>query len=208
MSDQLEPIHKVELALLRAEHQKKFQVQIDYIKEKIGPGVEYRNAVARVVVSPRGAYYELLDLPEEFSGGISDAVEVRFISTEEAVDLFTRAVGECGQATPENTRQICVMALYTRTGVADRKNCFLHDYQPQAANASAVVLGKFRPGVLPLFFKLKFDTDGASGLLGMSRGVVFCLASAGERNLLVRIPYDADPNLIDLAQQANNITVQ
>ena len=39
--DELDPLHKVELAMLRAEHQKQYQTMIAYVKEKVGAGVEY-----------------------------------------------------------------------------------------------------------------------------------------------------------------------
>ena len=75
MDDQLDPLQKLELAMLRAEHQKKFQVMIAYIKEMVGEGIEYRNGIVRVVVSETGAYYELTDLPEEFFGAVGEEVQ-------------------------------------------------------------------------------------------------------------------------------------
>jgi len=54
MDDQLDPLQKVDLAMLRAEYQKRYQAMISYIKEKVGNGVEYRNAVARIIVSDTG----------------------------------------------------------------------------------------------------------------------------------------------------------
>ena len=40
MDDKLDPLQKVEIALLRAEYQKRFQVMINYIKEGVGEGIE------------------------------------------------------------------------------------------------------------------------------------------------------------------------
>ena len=62
MNDEITPSEKVDLAIIRAAHQKKYQAMIDYIKGRVGDGTEYRNGVARVVVSDNGAYCELTDL--------------------------------------------------------------------------------------------------------------------------------------------------
>jgi len=186
--------------MLRAEHQKRFQTMIAYIKEKVGEGVEYRNAVARVVVSDHGAYYELNDLPEEFSGAAGPEVTHRFISPAEAIDLLAHAVGSTSLATRDNTRHMSVLALYTRRGIVDRKNCYVYDCRvdPEASSLSPLTIGAFQPGVMPLFFKVKIDADFAAEVFGMSRGLVFCIANAGDRHLLIRVPYDGD-QVVDLA---------
>ena len=38
--DELDPLHKVELAMLRAEYQKRYQTMVAYLKEQIGEGTE------------------------------------------------------------------------------------------------------------------------------------------------------------------------
>src|SRR5690242_6085899 len=136
MDDQLDPLHKMELALLRAEHQKRYQALIAYLKEKVGEGIEYRNDVVRVVVSDAGAYYELNDLPEEFSGAVGEQVERRFLAPQEAVALLTRVVEAAREVVPDTTRQLSVLVLYTRRGLVDRKNCYVFDYHPESRGAA------------------------------------------------------------------------
>jgi hypothetical protein len=202
MDDQFDPLQKVELALLRAEHQKKFQVMINYLKEQVGEGIEYRNEVVRVVVSDNGAYYELSDLPEEFSGATGDQIQRSFVTPEEAIALLTRAAEATKRTELETTRQFSIIALYTRRGLVDRKNCYVYEFQraDHASPRPPLEVGTFQPGVMPLFFKVKMDADFAPEVLGIPRGIVFCMANAGDRHLLIRIPYDGDQvvNLTDL----------
>ena len=193
MDDKLDPLQKVEIALLRAEYQKRFQVMIDTVKRLVGEGIEYRNTVVRVVVSETGAYYELTDLPEEFCGAVGDDLERRFVAPAEAVALLKRAVEAASGATSENTRHLSILTLYTRRGLVDRKNCFLFDYTPDDTRSRApVVIGKFQPDVMPLFFKVKMEADFAEEVLGFQGGLVFCMANAGDRHLLIQVRHTGD----------------
>lgn len=208
MDDQLDPIHKVELAMLRVEHQKQFKTMIDFVKEKVGEGIEYSNNVARIVVSEQGAYYELLDLPEDFSGAAGDQVERRFVTPKEVTDLLALAVDATKKVNRSNTRHLSILILYTRRGIVDRKNCYVFDFKPDP-DASIVLptqVGKFQPGVMPLFFKVRMDTDFAHDVLDMGRGLVFGIANAGDRNLLIRIPFEGEP-LVDLNNLPTTNTV-
>lgn len=188
MDDKLDPLQKVELALLRAEYQKRFQVMINTIKEMVGEGIEYRNAVVRVVVSETGAYYEFNDLPEEFCGAVGEDLERRFVAPDEAIALLTRAVEAAGRATPRNTRRLSILALYTRRGLVDRKNCFLFDYTPDGVSSRPPdIIGTFQPEVMPLFFKIRMDAAEAEEATGLPGGLLFCMANAGDRHLLIRV---------------------
>lgn len=191
MDEQFDPLQKVELAMLRAEHQKRFQTQIALLKERVGEGIVYRNDVVQVVVSEEGAYYELNDLPEEFGGAAGEHVERHFLSEPAATELLRRTVELLPRAGAGNTRHISVLVLYTRRGLADRKNCYVFEYRPdeQTPDRPPLVIGKFRPGVMPRFFKLKVDANFAREALDMERGMVFCMANAGDRHLLIRVPF-------------------
>jgi hypothetical protein len=191
MDETFDPIQKVDLAMIRAEHQKRFQIQIALLKERVGEGTTYRNSVAQVVVSEEGAYYELNDLPEEFGGAAGENVNYRFVTESEAAAHLDRAVDALPRANWENTRHISVFALYSRRGLADRKNCYVYEFRPEeyAPERPPLVIGTFQPGVMPLFFKVKIDADFAQEALGMERGMMFCMANAGDRNLLVRAPF-------------------
>ena len=191
MDEPFDPLQKVELAMLRAEHQKRFQTQISLLKERVGEGIAYRNGVVEVVVSEDGAYYELNDLPEEFGGAAGENVERHFITESEAIALLKRTLDTLPRANAENTRHISVFVLYTRRGLADRKNCYVFEYRPEeyTPERPPLVIGQFQPDVMPLFYKLKIDSNLAEDALGMERGMVFCMANAGDRNLLIRAPY-------------------
>ena len=120
MEEPFDPMQKVELAMLRVEHQKRFQTQIALIKERVGEGVVYRNDVVTVVVSEAGAYYELIDLPEEFGGASGAHLDRHFLTEAEATALLERTINALPQADVTNTRHVSVLILYTRRGLADR----------------------------------------------------------------------------------------
>ena len=195
--------------MLRAEYQKRYQTMVAYLKAQIGEGTEYRNAVARAVVSPNGAYYELNDLPEEFMGAAGDEVTYRFIAPAEANALLARAVEAIDRITTENTRHMSLFVLYSRRGLVDRKNCYLYDCRidENVVHPAPYVLGAFQPQKLPLFYKIKIDADFAPEVLEMARGIVFCLANVGDRHLQVRIPYAGD-QVIDLNEVPTTGTIQ
>lgn len=191
MEDTFDPLQKVDLAMLRAEHQKRYQTQIALLKERVGEGILYRNGVVQVVVSDEGAYYELNDLPEEFGGAVGEHIERHFLAESEAIALLKRTVDSLSKANSENTRHISVFALYTRRGLADRKNCYVFEYRPEeyAPDRLPLRIGQFREDVMPLFYKLKIDADFAAEAIDMPRGMVFCMANAGDRHLLIRVPF-------------------
>jgi len=207
--EELDPLQKVDLAMLRAEHQKRFQTMITYLKQKIGEGIEYRNAVAIAVISEQGAYYQLTDLPEEFAGAAGDDIEHSFLTTEEALKILSEAASITRNTSKETTRHYSLLALYSRRGIIDRKNCYLYDFRSRDDIAPPVVLeiGSFRPEQMPLFFKIKADSAFAARNSGVQAGISFCLANAGDRHLLVHIPYSGD-QVTDLSESLDTTTIQ
>ena len=195
MEDQLDPIQKVELALLRAEYQNRHAASIAFVKQQVGEGVTYENSAVRVVVSERGAYYELKDMPEEFFGIAADDDDepnlVRaFVTQGEALEMIFRVNDAIERVTSENTRLFTMMVLYTRSGIIDRKNCFIYHYQNDHSGKAPVptVVGFYNPVRMPLFYKIRMEGALAQEVLGVSRCVVFCMANAGDRHLMVTLP--------------------
>jgi hypothetical protein len=207
--DELDPLQKVELAMLRAEYQKRYQTMIAYLKAKIGEGTEYRNAIARVVISPQGAYYELNDLPEQFLGAAGNSVTHHFVAPIEAQALLERAAAATAQVNSRNTRLMSILALYSRRGLVDRKNCYSYEfrYEEETIHPEPTILGMLQPGVTPLFYQIKIDADFAPAVLQMPRGVVFCIAHVGDRSLIVRIPSEGE-QVIDLNEIPTTGTIQ
>ncbi len=194
MDDLFDPMQKLELALLRTEHQNRYQLQINMVKELVGEGIEYENSVVRIVVSDVGAYYELKDLPEDFTGGIGDDMNRNFLSQKEAVTLLSRLFDARKRITLKNTRQFILMVIYTRTGIIDRKNCYIYDHRVNQWNDKdkPFEIGHFQPGVMPLFFKIRIDADFGEELIGFKRGISFCMANAGDRHLILRLPNEGE----------------
>ncbi len=191
MDDQLDPLQKVDLAMLRAEYQKRYQAMISYIKERVGNGVEYRNAVARIIVSDTGAYCELNDLPENFYGTLGDEVEQRFLTQKQALELLNRVYTAIPSVDAENTRSFSIFALYSRRGIVDRKNCYVYEFNREQPHQPAEI-GAFLPKTLPLFFKINLDSDFALNTIEVKRGIIFCLTTAGDRHIMIRIPFKGE----------------
>jgi hypothetical protein len=210
VDDQLEPREKLELAMLRAEHQKKFQMMIDFIKEQVGGGLEYANSLARFVVSEAGAYYELIDLPEEFAGACGPGVEHSFITQIEAIRLIEDAARTAEAAASTAERQLQILALYTRRGLVDRKNCYVVDYaRGSTYRPGQNVTGEVKHGIMPLFFKIKLDAgaDELAAPIGMNHCILVCIVTSGDRFPLIRIRLDSE-HTTDLISISRARTVQ
>jgi hypothetical protein len=189
---------RLDLTMLRAEARRKFQVMIDYIKQQVGSGCEYSNELVRVVVSERGCYYEFLDMPEEFSGALGTGFVHHFCGTGYGLHLMEQIQQMVLAISEENTRQLSVLAIYDRETLFTREGSYIYHRiarGPEACGPTTV--GYYRPGVLPLFFKMKADSDLAVPVLGTPKGVLFFVANLTDQHLLVRIPH-AGPGVTDL----------
>lgn len=189
---------RTQLAMLRAEARRKFQVMIDYIKEQVGSGSEYRNELVRVVVSERGCYYEFLDMPEEFSGALGTGFVHDFVGWERGIELMAQIQEMVLASSEDNTRQLSVLAVYDRETLFTRDGTYIYHqvaHGPEACGPTSI--GHYRPGVLPLFFKMKADSELAVPVLGTPKGVLFFVANLTDQHLLVTIPH-AGPGVTDL----------
>lgn len=179
-----------------------YQMMIDYIKDQVGEGREYINDLVRVVLSDRGCYYEFRDLPEEFSGAVGSGFRYEFVGTRKGLDLL-RAIHELALG-PESaeTHEISLMAIYAWDGMFRPEDTFIYHWRRyQGEQDGPVMIGIYRPEVLPIFFKLKVDSDLAEPLLGARKGVLFFVANLSDQHLLVRIPHHG-PGVADLNEVA------
>lgn len=179
-----------EMSQSRLEAPEGYQVMIDYVKAQVGEGQEYLNDLVRVVLSERGCYYEFRDMPEEFSGAVGAGFRHEFIGTQPGLDLL-QAVYDIalGPETPD-THEISLMVIYGWDGLFRREDAFIYHWSRDAEEEEGPdVVGVYRPHVLPLFFKLKVDSDLAEPLLGARRGVLFFVSNLTDQHLLVRIPH-------------------
>ena len=206
MEDQLDEREKVDVALVRAEHQKQFQALMDYVKSGVGEGYEYRNDVARVVVSSRGAYADVIDLPEEFIGAISSNIMRNFLSDSEARDLVTRVAGTIPFAAAGEAAHFSLFVLYSRRGLVDGKGCFIYEAPGIGHESTGITIGQFRPETVPLFYKFRVDAPFAADLIGTTAGIVFGMANAGDRHLLVTVPLDSG-EVTDLGRPTGTVTI-
>ena len=187
-----------ELPLPQGDAQSHYQVMIDYIKDQVGEGREYINDLVRVVLSDRGCYYEFRDMPEEFSGAVGGGFRHEFVGTQQALALL-KSLHEMahGPETAE-TREISLMVIYGWDGIFKREDTFIYHWVRRGGEEEGpMMLGTYRPDALPLFFKLKVDSELAEPLLGARKGVIFFVANLSDQHLLVRIPHQG-PGVTDL----------
>lgn len=190
------------LALLRAEARRKYQVMIDYIKAQVGEGCEYLNDLVRVVLSERGCYYEFRDMPEEFSGAVGSGFRHEFIGSAQATEVLAKIQQMVEMSDESNTREMALLVVYSREGLYNREETYIYHQSAEEESEEAIgplTSGRFQAGVLPLFFKLKVDSELALPLLGARRGVLFFVANLTDQHLLVRIPHEG-VGITDLSQ--------
>ncbi len=165
-----------EYAALRASHQDRHGLTIAYIKKRVGEGAEYANDIARAVVSPQGGYYQLAEMPEEFSGALGAGVSHRLVADAEAwetlhqVQTLVTAIQQGTQA----VRSVSLYAVYAGGSLRTRRRMFVFD---QRAGEEPFAHGVWQPEALPRFFKMRLDCGDAPGAaaLGLTQGVLFFL---------------------------------
>jgi len=183
---------------VRTEPRQDYQVMIDYIKDQIGEGREYTNDLVRVVLSDRGCYYEFRDMPEEFSGAVGSGFRYEFLGTQASRDLLDAIHDLVMGPGTADTNEISLMVIYGWDGLFKREDVFVYHWTRHGSEEEGpAMMGLYRPGALPLFFKLKVDSDLAEPLLGTRKGVLFFVANLSDQHLLVRIPHQG-PNVTDL----------
>jgi hypothetical protein len=175
---------------LRSDSRHSYQVMIDYIKDQVGDGQEYLNDLVRVVLSERGCYYEFRDMPDEFSGAVGSGFRHQFVGTKEALDLLEEIHEMALGPETADTNEISLMVIYGWDGLFRREDAFIYQWSRHGGvEEGPGVVGVYRPRVLPLFYKLKVESDLAEPLLGAQRGVLFFVANLTDQHLLVRIPH-------------------
>jgi hypothetical protein len=171
---------------------------IEYIKDQVGEGREYVNNLVRVVLSERGCYYEFRDMPEEFSGAVGSGFRHDFVGTQDGLELLRKAHSLALEPETANTLEISLMVIYAWDGLFRREDAFIYHWvRGTREDEGPVMVGNFRPDVLPLFFKIKVDSDLAEPLLGIRKGVLFFVANLTDQHLAVRIPH-VGPGVTDL----------
>lgn len=194
--DDATPLQKVELALLRSEHQKRYLARIATLKDRVGAGVEYHNRAARAIVSGSGAYCELLEIPEEFVGAAGAGLQIELATTEALLRHLSETVAVAQGMGAAGDGAISLFLLYEPAGVWDRRYCY--SFRSGASGDQGMVtFGAYRPDTVPLFFKSRIAlAAGSTGRPGTA-GLTFGLAHVAEAHLIVRAPF-AGGQIVDL----------
>jgi hypothetical protein len=174
------------------------QVMIDYIKDQVGSGSEYTNDLVRVVLSDRGCYYEFRDLPEEFSGAVGSGFRYEFVGSQQGLELVNAVHDIALGPESADTHEMSLMAIYGWDGVFKPDETFLYHWRKYGCEEEGPMMsGIFRPTVVPIFFKLKADSDLVEPILGTRKGVLFFVANLSDQHMLVKIPHHG-PGVTDL----------
>ncbi len=167
-----------------------YQVMIDYIKDQVGNGSEYTNDLVRVVLSERGCYYEFRDLPEEFSGAVGSGFRYEFIGTSKGLDIVRKVHDLAMGPESADTHELSLMVIYDWDGIFKPEDTFIYHWRSYGCEEEGpTMMGIFKPDILPIFFKLKADSDLVEPLLGTRKGVLFFVANLSDQHLLVKIPH-------------------
>ena len=160
---------------VRAAHSDRHGLAIAYIKKRVGAGTEYRNEVARAVLSDAGGYCQLAEMPEEFAGALGAGVTHRLIAPAQAQALLTQVQGfiESVLSGTGAVRAASLYALYPGGSLRLRRALFVLDQRPGEAPFAH---GQWQPGVLPRFLKLRLDCGGCPAPPGLPEGTSFLLA--------------------------------
>ena len=162
---------------VRAAQSERHGLAIAYIKKQVGVGTEYRNEVARAVVSESGGYYQLAEMPEEFAGALGGGVSHRLVSPPDALALLSemQALIEGILTGTQAVRAASLYALYAGGSLRSRRGMFVLD---QKAGEMPFSQGRWQPNTLPRFLKLRLDcgVQPAPPALGLTQGVLFLLA--------------------------------
>jgi hypothetical protein len=198
--EELNPAQRLQLDALGEEYYLRYGTAVELIKAQVGKGEEFGNAVAKAVISSNGAWCQCVDLPMEFTGLAGGPVEHRFVSDETALRLLDRLNEYAARVNPLTTRHFSLLVLYARTGIVDGRNAYVfHHRSASGMTRRPLQIGTYRPGEMPLFFRCRLDDDSAHADIPLRRGVIFCLAGIGERNLLAVMPYEGE-ELHDLSE--------
>lgn len=166
-----------ELDLVRAAQSERHGLAIAYIKKQVGAGTEYRNEVARAVLSASGGYYQLAEMPEEFAGALGGGVSHRLVAPSDALALLRQMQVFIEQilAGTQTVRAASLYALYAGGSLRSRREMFVLD---QKAGELPFSHGKWQPDILPRFLKLRLDcgSQPPPPALGITSGVLFLLA--------------------------------
>lgn len=142
----------------RADSQERHGLGVAYVRKAVGPGTEYRNAVARAVISEQGGYYQLQEMPEEFCGVVGGLTH-RLIGPDEARATLRRLenliFGVLRGALP--ARALSLYALYEGGSLRERRGMFLCDWA--AGGPPPFLHGALEADALPLFFKVRVHLD-------------------------------------------------
>ncbi len=209
MAGELDPSERLAVDQLHEQYQRRYGVGVEYIKSEVGPGDEYSNQAARVVISSNGAWFECIDLPMEFSGTAGTQVAYHFVTETEALAVLTSLYGVVPHVASSNTRRFSLFAIYERTGIADGRAVYAYhtSFDHDGVDRRAQVVGNYRPGILPLAYRSRIDSDLEIDNVPFHRGVVFCLTGIAERTLLVHMPYDGS-DIRDLGYSPENPVTQ
>jgi hypothetical protein len=190
--DEINSAQRLQLDVLEEEYRRRHGVAVEWLKAEIGEGDVFENDVARALLSEKGAWFECIDLPMEFSGAAGGPCDHRFISDNEMTAL-TETLRSIAEEEPgDGLVSFSLLVLYGRSGVADDRAAFV--YQMRRGGDGELLrpvrAGAIQPERMPRLVRCSIDLKVEIQGIPLRRGVIVCLGGIGERNLLVLMQHE------------------
>jgi len=169
---------------------------IQLIKDAIGEGAEYTNGLVRIILSPKGGYYEFKEMPEEFSGWVGPSGQYESVDSKVGMELVGSAYNIISSLSRDNTSELQIITC-SGNKLETAQICIVNfdkDFDPPIT----ALRGDLPRETLPTFMKIKGQSELLLPLLGCNEGLIVFASYVSDQHLLIKVPADINP--VDLAK--------
>ncbi|OGD57321.1 hypothetical protein A2V71_00655 [Candidatus Berkelbacteria bacterium RBG_13_40_8] len=169
--------------------------EIKEMLRRIGPGVEYNNGFAKVLISKNGGYCQLIDVPWEFSSWLSSEGPAHtFVDTKTAWDIYRAIMENLEMLTTENTCHFDLLVIYNRN-LTEENAVFAYQYLVNEGVADIDSFGKLQPENLPVFLKLKAESELLAPFCHNKIGILIMIPYLTDQHMTIAWSFDEKANL-------------
>ncbi len=178
-----------------------WEKQIKEMVFLIGPGIEYNNGFAKVVISDNGGYCQVVDWPWEFSGWLnSEGLAHTFIDTRTAWDIYKAAIETLEKLTLENTRYFELLAFYNRD-LQEEDGIFLYRFSA-IGGEDVNSIGTKQPQKLPDYLKMRAVSELFTPFVKTQTGSLIMIPYLTDQHMVIAWSFEGevDINCNEIAQ--------
>lgn len=176
-----------EFERLRAKARKKYQIQIDYIKSRVG-GREFtvETGLLSFCRTEVGFWCQFKEVPEEFTGALGSEIIYENIGSSESHEFLAKIQSWMKDVSPDNTHVFEVLAFYGLDySNLDEQFWYQYPYEDQEIAFSAGIIQK----QLPLYLKARIDSNLLVPTFGIQSWVLVFI-KLHDQHMLIRVPKD------------------